>query len=136
MHNWYSKLTLIAVLLIVRPASLQAANWACGQDLNMDGELNTAGETAPCFSSPDGELCPISAVDCSSSNTMVCNSPVPMTFDVKAAKQTGTFILNFDLVAGTFSSAPGVTAEIPTRHRIAATASKVPCRSRTLMPEQ
>lgn len=114
MHNWYSKLTLIAVLLIVGPASLQAANWACGQDLNMDGELNTAGETASCFSSPDGELCPISAVDCSSSNTMVCNSPVPMTFDVKAAKQTGTFILTFDLVAGTFSSAPGVTAEIPT----------------------
>lgn len=117
MQLWYHKLALGGIMALLLPVgSIQAANWSCGQDLNMDGDLGQPGETASCFESPTGgELCPISAVDCNSSQQMVCDNPVPLNFSIKVARQSGTFTVDFDLKNGSVISGPGdIVAQIPT----------------------
>lgn len=46
-----------------------AANWLCGQDLNGDGYVDAEGETAQCIVSQQGQLCPIGAQNCTSSDS-------------------------------------------------------------------
>lgn len=41
-----------------------APNWVCTQDLNGDGSIDAANEQASCITTSNGELCPISAVNC------------------------------------------------------------------------
>lgn len=57
------------VLKEIGPSEAYAANYVCGQDLNGDGFVDTQGETANCVSTPQGQLCPVSAVNCSSSQS-------------------------------------------------------------------
>ncbi len=57
-------LLLVECLMLprTRPAEAQQK---CAQDLNNDGDILQTGETATCIATPQGQLCPISAVTCS-----------------------------------------------------------------------
>jgi F-type Type IV secretion system, TraN len=117
MQFRHSQPALIGLLSLFLPlASVYAANWSCGQDLNLNGDLGQPGETASCFGSPSGgALCPISAINCSSNQKMVCKNPVALSFDVKVARQFGSFTVGFDLKTGAVTSGPtGLVAQIPT----------------------
>ena len=65
---------LCLALVLVLDASLSmAAPFVCAKDLDGDGDLTTAGETASCILPLAGEpLCPINAVDCEADITESC----------------------------------------------------------------
>lgn len=111
------KPVVIGMIALTLPlATAQAADWSCGQDLDMSGDLGQPGETATCFESPSGDaLCPISAVNCSENTGMQCSNPVPLAFQVNLSRQNNGFVADFDLTTGIFSSAAaGLVGEIPT----------------------
>ncbi len=119
MHNWRKGSAVILGLFLATVQPSWAANWACGQDINGDGEISTWGETGTCFESPTGgQLCPVSAVSCTSNQVMACEpgSAMPLNFSVNFSRLgPGNTEVSFDLVAGTFSTAQsGVTGSVPT----------------------
>ena len=61
--------SLAPVLSLLSPAEAEAANWMCGQDLDGNGYVGDPGETAKCIATPQGELCPIGAANCSTIQT-------------------------------------------------------------------
>ncbi|MDA8091566.1 MAG: conjugal transfer protein TraN [Nitrospiraceae bacterium] len=72
-------LVLVLVMEMISPIMSQvdvtpafADTYVCGQDLNNDGNVSDPGETANCIGTQQGQLCPISAVDCN-------HVPVPVT---------------------------------------------------------
>lgn len=62
--------SLLPALALFSPAQAEAANWACGQDLNGNGYAGDPGETAKCISTQQGQLCPIGVAGCST--TQIC----------------------------------------------------------------
>ena len=69
MHQWHCRTTLITrpfVTIVLLQWLLLASVWAgeCSSDLNHDGEIDGAGETASCMTTTTGEICPINAVNC------------------------------------------------------------------------
>ena len=61
---------IIAVLIVaaaiglVSVESSHAVNFVCGRDLNGNGTTTDPGETGQCATTPQGELCPVGAVNC------------------------------------------------------------------------
>ena len=62
-----------ALPVLPGPDDAYADQWVCGQDLNGDGIINGAGETANCISTQQGELCPISNTTCNCTQTANCS---------------------------------------------------------------
>lgn len=61
---------LIALLLCgLGLLSVDAWALSCAQDLNGNGAIDTASESATCQSTPQGDLCPISAQACTTTET-------------------------------------------------------------------
>ena len=59
-----STFAIIVVLTILLSAPAQAVNFVCAKDLNGDGNVDAAGESASCVTPTTGQLCPLDAVAC------------------------------------------------------------------------
>ena len=79
---------IIPALPGIGVAQAFADQWVCGQDLNNDGNVSDPGETANCISTQQGQLCPISATDCT-------QTPAPITLTGSVTIPVGnTFIVS------------------------------------------
>lgn len=75
-------LIIFSCVLILLYSQSYAANYACGQDLNNDGDMDEEGETSQCVETAEGQLCPMGSVNCN--NTISC--PQGGSYDTTSKK--------------------------------------------------
>jgi len=67
----YAITGLLFLLCVASPVN--AVNWMCGVDLNGNGDVTDAGETASCAVLTAGELCTVDAATCTTSQSCPIN---------------------------------------------------------------
>lgn len=106
MYKW--RTSIIAIVIALVTAGANAAPFVCAQDLNGDGNVDRAGETATCTSTAGGELCPIGATACTTSE--VC--PISTTAPCVNGSCSASSVQNYDVSSIPFTIA-GVTSYRP-----------------------